>query len=67
MPNDCHVSRMLMKNSSPAILIPAWNEEATVADVIKKFTRDCPYNVIVIMMPVRIRRQIVLHQQGPGY
>jgi glycosyltransferase involved in cell wall biosynthesis len=37
-----------MKESSLAVLIPAWNEEATVADVVSKIREVCPYDVIVI-------------------
>jgi glycosyltransferase involved in cell wall biosynthesis len=37
-----------MKESSIAILIPAWNEEATVADVVNKIREIGLYDVIVI-------------------
>ena len=37
-----------MRGSSLAVLIPAWNEEATVADVVRKIREDGPYDVIVI-------------------
>ena len=37
-----------MKESSVAILIPAWNEEATVADVVNKIRQVGLYDVIVI-------------------
>jgi glycosyltransferase involved in cell wall biosynthesis len=39
---------MLMIGSSLAVLIPAWNEEATVTDVVSNIREDCPYDVIVI-------------------
>jgi glycosyltransferase involved in cell wall biosynthesis len=41
-------SKVLMKDSSIAILIPAWNEEATVADVVNKIREVGLYDVIVI-------------------
>lgn len=37
-----------MKESRIAVLIPAWNEEATVADVVKKIREIGLYDVIVI-------------------
>jgi glycosyltransferase involved in cell wall biosynthesis len=37
-----------MKGSSLAVLIPAWNEEATVADVVSKIREVGLYDVIVI-------------------
>lgn len=37
-----------MKGSSLAVLIPAWNEEATVADVVSKIRDVGLYDVIVI-------------------
>ncbi|MCL2670378.1 MAG: glycosyltransferase family 2 protein [Syntrophaceae bacterium] len=37
-----------MKRSTLAVLIPAWNEEATVADVVGAVREECPYDVIVI-------------------
>src|SRR4030043_362879 len=37
-----------MKESSLAVLIPAWNEEATVADVVSKIREVGLYDVIVI-------------------
>lgn len=37
-----------MKRSSLAVLIPAWNEEATVADVVSKIREVGLYDVIVI-------------------
>ena len=37
-----------MKESSLAVLIPAWNEEATVADVVSKIREVGRYDVIVI-------------------
>jgi hypothetical protein len=41
-------SKVLMKESTIAILIPAWNEEATVADVVSKIREVGLYDVIVI-------------------
>src|SRR4030042_7032428 len=37
-----------MKGSSLAVLIPAWNEEATIADVVSKIREVGLYDVIVI-------------------
>ena len=37
-----------MKESRIAVLIPAWNEEATVADVVNKIREVGLYDVIVI-------------------
>jgi glycosyltransferase involved in cell wall biosynthesis len=37
-----------MKSANSAILIPAWNEEATVADVVKEIHENSSYPVIVI-------------------
>jgi hypothetical protein len=37
-----------MKRSTLAVLVPAWNEEVTVADVVSKIRNDCQYDVIVI-------------------
>lgn len=37
-----------MKRSTLAVLIPAWNEEATVAEVVSKICEDCTCDVIVI-------------------
>ena len=39
---------MPMKKSEVAVLIPAWNEEATVADVVKKIYEVVSYDIIVI-------------------
>ena len=39
---------MFMKRSSTAVLIPAWNEEATVADVVSNIRANCPVDIIVI-------------------
>ena len=37
-----------MKRSTLAVLIPAWNEEATIADVVGAVCKDYSYDVIVI-------------------
>lgn len=37
-----------MKRARLAVLIPAWNEEATVADVVGKIRVECQQDVIVI-------------------
>lgn len=41
-------SKVPMKGSTLAVLIPAWNEEATVADVVNKIREVGHYDVIVI-------------------
>ena len=37
-----------MKESRPAVLIPAWNEEASVGDVIRTIHEAGSFDVIVI-------------------